>query len=259
VKHRNRGGQPHRSSGRGRGRAKISRAKSSQRTGTVGKSIGKAPAAVQSSEIHPPIRLGFARGVAPSKWAERWRQVSPHQPLELVPFAAEEYDITRDSVDVLLERVAPDAEPDRSFGTSKSRHAVRLYEESIALVLPADHELSALTEISVEDLASIRLLDHPDHAPAWPPAEAWAEKEWMPRDAAAALALVATGLGGILLAQPLARHLSDKHAHAVLLVDRTASPLSGSSIWASWQVERDADDVQHFVGMLRGRTARSSR
>ncbi|NLA65662.1 MAG: hypothetical protein GX862_07020 [Leucobacter sp.] len=204
--------------------------------------------------------------MSPKKWAERWARASA-QPLELVPVAPHELDDAREHVDVLLERVSPGAEP-VDAGTAASagasdhqhRHAVRLYAETVALVVSADHELAAQDEVDLEDLALVPLLDHPDHAAQWPAPLPWQDPSWAPTDSLTTLELVATGLGGALLAQPLARHLSSKRAHKVLTVTHGGqSLLPGTEIWATWAASRDADDVQHLIGVLRGRTSRSSR
>lgn len=209
----------------------------------------------------PTLRLGFVRGVAPSKWAARWARAVPEQPLEIVPVDLREVAAARDDFDVLLERVMPGALPAGNDPELRTRHAMRLYEEAIALVVEADHELASRDSIDLAELELVSLLDHPDHCADWPNPVAWKDPAWMPNDAKATLELVATGLGGALMAQPLARHLSDKKRHAVIPVvtGEASSALPGTEIWASWRVERDAPDVQHLVGVLRGRTARSSR
>lgn len=213
--------------------------------------------------MNPTIRLGFTRGVAPSKWEKRWKQVSPTIPLELVPISTPYGRPQHEPLDVMLERVAPGAMPETSAPDDPHRthHAIRLYEESVALVVPIDHELAELSEISASELSLIRLLDHPNHAPEWPAPERWDEPEWMPKRLQSALELVSTGLGGILAPLPLARHLGDKRAHALIRVvpDAGSEPLPGTTVWASWALDRDAADVQELAGVLRGRTARSSR
>lgn len=256
---------------RGGSRGGASTGKRSPAQGKQGKQASSAPKKRATADAPtatnsatpislPPIRLGFVRGIAPSKWAERWARSVREQPLELVPVDLHEAEMARTECDVLLERVAPKARPEGSDEAHRTRHAMRLYEETIALVVAADHELAEQHEVSLEDLSLVRLLDHPDHFHGWPAAEAWADPTWMPGDANATLELVATGLGGALLAQPLARHLAGKRTHAVIPVARGGeSLLPGSEIWASWRVERDANDVQRLVGTLRGRTARSSR
>ncbi len=211
--------------------------------------------------MNAPILLGFTRGVAPSKWAARWSQAAPGHPLELVPFARPFGRPADAAEDMLLERVAPGGRPLGSdpADAQRTHHALRLYEEAVALVVPAEHELAELSEIPAADLALIRLLDHPHHAPAWPAAAPWDDPAWIPRGLPAALALVATGLGGVLVPLPLARHLTGKREHAVLRVVPGDEPLPGTTIWASWRLERDGADVQQLAGILRGRTARSSR
>lgn len=216
---------------------------------------GVAPDGEPEESEHLALRLGFARGVAPSKWARRWAQAGGSR-LELVPLPVDGRRIA--GLDVVLERVAPGATPAGVGGESASRHAVRLYAESIALVVAADHELAEEPEADAAALQLVKLLGHPDHAPQWPDPEPWQDPAWAPRDAAAALELVATGLGAILLPLPLARHLAAKRAHAVLPL-RTDPPLPGTAIWASWEIARDAADVQQLIGVMRGRTARSGR
>lgn len=208
-----------------------------------------------------PMELGFVRGVAPSKWAERWARAVRNQELILTPVALDEVDAARVRSDVLLERVAPEAHP---LGTAPSepvlRHGLRLYEEGVALVVEAGHELSRRGEVDLEDLSLLPLIAHPDHHDGWPAAQPWADASWMPADAEATLELVATGVGGALMALPLARHLAGKRTHSVVPVAaRGTSLLTGTEIWASWRIERDAPDVQRLIGVLRGRTARSSR
>lgn len=204
------------------------------------------------------ILLGFTRGVAPSKWERRWNAISPERQLTIVPFpepygrpeGADEFDMT-------LERTAPGSAPVGSASEgSTTHHALRLYDEALALVLPKGHELKGSESVSLADLADVRILDHPNHAPDWPAAEPWADPAWMPTDIHAALEIVATGLGGILMPAPLARHIIDKHSHIAI---RLAEPIAGGTVWASWRVERDAPDMQHLAGVMRGRTARSSR
>ena len=239
------------------------RGSSSESTGSAD---GRSPTRGTGAPLDPAgaptaLRLGFARGVAPSKWARRWEEAGG-SPLELVPLPVSGRVLP--GLDLVLERVAPDERPrGAAAGAGGSqgdaaRRAVRLYEESLALVVAADHELADEGVADREALQLVTLLAHPDHAAAWPAPEPWQDSSWAPRDAAAALELVATGLGGILLPLPLARHLVSKREHAVLPL-RLDEPLPGTAIWASWDAARDAADVQQLVGILRGRTARSGR
>lgn len=210
---------------------------------------------------HRPLRLGFARGMAPGKWAKRWQQ-AVGEPLELVPlgvtYGRDRRPLADGPVDVMLERTRPGELPEGTTGPEPTRHAVRLYIEAVALVVAADHELAGEAGIDAADLALVPLMDHGDHLPQWPAAEPAADPSWRPRNAAAALAVVATGAGAILLPLPLARQLSSRTEHAVLPVTGDTD-LEGGVVWASWDLTRDASDVQQLAGIMRGRTARSSR
>lgn len=230
------------------------------------------------SSEQTPIRLGFTRGVTPSKWAARWKLTAPNSPLELIPLATpyghvdrEGNDLTAEC-DVMIERVAPGERPETGevfqLGTetqthAKTHHTMRLYEESVALVIARDHELAEQDEIHLADISLVKVLDYPQHAAEWPSPEPWEDPSWMPKSIPAALKLVATGLGGIIAPLPLARHLIDKREHAILrIVSDNGSgenALPGSTVWATWRVDRDAPDVQQLAGVMRGRTAQSSR
>lgn len=61
-------------------------------------------------------------------------------------------------------------------------------------------------------------------------------------------------LGSALLPAPVARDALQKS-----LVIIPVTGLEPPSIACIWSVDRDADDIQDFVGLLRGRTGRSSR
>lgn len=271
----------------------------------------------EPTESPSAIVLGFARGIAPSKWARRWKQATG-LPIELravnVAFgepsggqlvsaakrarlaeaqlqaqadaaaaAAQDDDVSllgdsdgtaaaslaasaplSATVDVMIERAAPGEFPAGSRGDDRRRHALRLYAEAVALVVPADHDLAELESLTTNELAEhlaagdITLLDHPDHASEWPAAEPWADPSWKPRNPAAALHLVAAGTGAILLPLPLARHLVGKREHAIIALHGEPE-IAQSTVWATWALDRDAPDVQQLAGIMRGRTARSSR
>lgn len=213
-----------------------------------------------------PIRLGFTRGVSPSKWADRWHRAVPERALELVPvprqYGRSASEDAR-SCDMLIERAAPRTRPiTHDEDGARTHHSMLLYEESVAIVLPKDHELAKQGEIRLEELSLVQLLDYPNHAEEWPAAEPWADATWMPKTLTAALKLVSTGLGGIVVPLPLAKHVSLRREHSILLIvgdGDQESPLPGTTIWATWPAEHDSPDLQQLAGIMRGRTARSSR
>lgn len=201
------------------------------------------------------LTLAFVRGVTPGKWADRWRELRTRRPLTITPLDGTG-DPGSEGADVTIVRVPSDAFPQGSRGEPRSRHAVFLYEEQVSLVVDIDHELADSHGVDLDDIALVRLLDHPDHDHTWPEPEAWVEEEYRPTSIEGTLELVATGLGGVLLPQPLARQLINKRKHVAIPVN---ADLDGTRVFASWDLSRDDDDIQELIGVLRGRTARSSR
>lgn len=210
------------------------------------------------AETGPPaIQLGFARGIAPSKWAHRWKSVTG-LPIDLVPVDVAYGRNTAIACDVMLERTLPGARPEGTEGPNPTRHALRLYDESIALIVETGHDLAENEGVALGRAARETLLDHPLHPAEWPFAEPWAEPSWMPQSIPALLKLVATGSGATMLPLLLARHLTNRHDHVVIPLTE-AEDLPGTSVWATWDLDRDGADVQQLLGVMRGRTARSSR
>lgn len=235
--------------------------------------VDALPMGVDYDLTPPPLRLGFARGVAPSKWQRRWNAAVPGRELELVPMnmAFGRKPALAAECDVVIERTAPGEIPEGAVeqgsvvsapgedgSVTITRHAMYLYTESMGLVVPKDHELAKEDAVRMSDVVNTTLLDHPDHAPEWPAAEPWADPSFRPKNVPGALQLVATNLGSILLPIPLARHLINKKDHVILPIIADP-PIVGTDVWATWTVQRNASDVQQLAGILRGRTAQSSR
>ena len=206
------------------------------------------------------LRLGFVRGSAPTKWARRWQEAQPESPLELVPLDESPLDSAAGqellaSGGLLLVRGAS-TEPPRF---ADPLHAVRLYDEAVALVTTADAELGELPEISDLDLLrGVSLLQHPAHNPLWPKALPWQDPSWEPRTAAELTELVATGQDAALLPLPLARHTA-KHKQLRVIPVAAELGLAQTAIWAVWLERHNSDELQNLVGVLRGRRAASSR
>ena len=201
------------------------------------------------------LQLAFVRGIAPSKWADRWNAVRSRRRLELMPVDAH-FDATPAQADVTLVRAMPGAYPAGSRDGVRTRHAVQMYEEAVALVVDADHDLAHEVNLDAAELDLVRLLEHPWHDASWPAAEPWADLEWRPKSLGGALEIVATGLGGILMPLPLARHIQNKKLHRILEV---TGDIDGTRVFATWSIDRDDDEIQELIGVLKGRTARSSR
>lgn len=205
------------------------------------------------------FRLGFVPGVTPARWARTWRERHPGTPLLLVPVpaATAERALLDDRLDAALLRPPVDRD---------LLHAVRLYDEEPVVLVARDHLLAALDEgeqVALADVADEVLLQPADDVLAWrgrPGADADAidvpgrAPLRTPETTADAVALVAAGVGVLVVPRSLARlhHRRDVVAHAL-----PAAPAAPVAL--SWVIEREDDRIEDMVGIVRGRTVNSSR
>lgn len=199
-----------------------------------------------TEEASAPFRLAYVPGVTPGKWVRTWQERVPDVPLDLVAVAAADAaDVLRaDEADAGLLRLPVDR-----TGLS----VIPLYTETSVVVVPKDHEAAAVEELSVEDLAEYVVLHPLDDRLGWEALPGQAAKE-RPATTADAVELVAAGIGLLVVPQSLARlhHRRD-------LTYRTLTDAPQSQIGLSWPEERTTDRVEDFIGIVRGRTANSSR
>ncbi|MFD3356621.1 LysR family transcriptional regulator substrate-binding protein [Streptomyces fradiae] len=198
------------------------------------------------SEAPSPFRLAYVPGVTPAKWVGVWRERLPDVPLELVAVsAAEAQDVLRGGgADAGLVRLPVD----RPYFS-----AIPLYTETTVVVVPKDHVIAAVDEVTAADLAD-EVVFHPlDDTLGWerPPGRPGFER---PATTGDAVELVAAGVGLLVVPQSLARlhHRRD-------LTYRTVTDVPQSQVALSWPEERTTDAVEHFIGIVRGRTVNSTR
>ena len=174
------------------------------------------------------LRLRYVAGVSPAKWLRAWNERRPDLPLEAVRVEEAEQlaDLRAGEADVAFVRLPVD---------DAGLHVIQLWEELAVAVLPKDHPLAEAEALTLADLAGGPL------APAQP-------------DAAMTVELVAAGTGYAILPHSLARLHHRRDVAAVPVTD--AAP---TRIALVWRVDRDDADIQEFVGVVRGRTTRSSR
>jgi DNA-binding transcriptional LysR family regulator len=210
-----------------------------------------------------PFPFGFVRGTSPEKWAERWRTRHPGRPLTFEPLGEFPLESTSgraiiDAGGVLLVR-APSSTPPSNADSDSQLLAVRLYEEHLALLTFRGSEFEELDE--VDDLALLglhMLLDYEGHLATWPAPTEWGDPSWRPTSASGAAELVATGLGSALMPLTLARHIAKRREHRVVPL-RDGLIHSPAAIYAVWRSDLDGPEQQELLGVLRGRTSRSSR
>lgn len=188
------------------------------------------------------FRLGFVTGATPDKWARTWRERS-RESLELVPVTEGEQETTlRDgAVDMALVRLplGPDG-----------LHLIPLYEERPVVVVSREHYLSLASGVTLEELADEQLVL--PHRSGWTPRAP--QLDWPAMTEAEAVETVAAGTGVAILPMSVARlhHRRDVVAVPLVGVDPT-------TVGLAWLREHDDERTQAFVGIVRGRTANSSR
>lgn len=192
------------------------------------------------------FRLGAVPGATPGRWIDTWKQRMPHVALELVPIGTDSQRASIDELDAALIRLPLDDD---------SLHLVTLYDEIPVVVASAESHLLAVDELDAADLAGEVLITPRDDVlgpldipstltPKFPPLDSTAD----------AIATAATGVGIVIVPMSLARLHQRK--------DTGHRPLRGgpiSTVALAWPRDRTTADVETFVGIVRGRTANSSR
>ena len=227
--------------GKRRGPARPRRRRTSRQDAARGTSGTPAEAPVA------PFRLGAIPGATPGTWIDRWRERRP-DPLELLPLtvAGQREALLAGDVDAALVRLPLDRD---------DLHVIPLYDEVPVVVMPKDSHLAAADELEASDLSGEVVIVPRDDVLAMPrPDGAVAPVFDPPQTTADAIAMVAAGVGVVVLPMSLAR-LHHRR-------DLDHRPLRGgpeSSVALAWVAERTTPQVEAFVGIVRGRTPRSSR
>ena len=197
------------------------------------------------------FRVGFVPGVMPDKWARVWAERMPRRPLDLVPLTDQDGIalLRSGELQMCFVRLPVDRE---------GMHLIPLYDEQPVVVVAAQHPVAAYNKIDVTDLADEHLLQDPDDVPAWRDvATEVADGSRYPVPAMSlhqAVESVAYDAGILVLPMSLARLHHRK--------DVTHVPVSGvppSPVGLAWPRDADDERIDTFVGVVRGRTAHSSR
>ncbi len=192
------------------------------------------------------FRLGYVPGVTPAKWARMWTERLPRVPLDLIQVPAAE------AVGLVRSRNA-DAAVLRLPIDRTGLHAIPLYVETTVVVVPKDHVVTAVEEVTAEDLADELMLHPLDDVLDWdgPPGRVVDER---PATTAEAVAMVAVGTGLLVVPQSLARLHHRRDLTYRPLVDAPQSQVA-----LSWPEDETTELMEHFIGIVRGRTVNTSR
>jgi len=177
-----------------------------------------------------PFRVAFVPGVTPGKWVRIWEQRMPGSPLEVTLVEEKvQRDVLYDgSADMSFVRLPVDRD---------GLHVIPLYLERPVVVVPKEHAATAYPEITDADLADEIRLEVSDEFTA---------KQ--------AIETVAAGTGVVVVPMSVARLHHRKDVEYVPVSD-----LPQTQIGLAWRRDREDPRFEEFVGVVRGRTERSSR
>ena len=206
------------------------------------------------------MRLFLVPGTSPDRWSRVWRERLPDDPLHVqhgAPADAVEA-VLRGDVDAAVLRLPPAGVtpppaglPATTPSTATGWAVVPLWTEQTVVVVRKDHVLTVVDHVDVPDLTGETLLVPGDDVLGWqPPGVDVAEVPDMPT----AVDLVANGEGVLLVPHALAR-LHDRRGTVV----RVVPDAPGSPVVLVWRSDVEHVHAQELVGIVRGRTAGSSR
>jgi DNA-binding transcriptional LysR family regulator len=175
-----------------------------------------------------PFRIGFMPGVTTTKWTRIWAERHPDISLEVFATGADDQlAVLHDNrADVSFVRLPIDDD-----GLS----VIPLYREDPVVVVAKDHAIAAVDSVTLAELKGEKLQDATGSL----------------KDA---VDLVAAGVGVLVVPQSLARLHARKD-----VTYRPVTDAGQTQIALAWPAERTTEQVEEFVGIVRGRTAQSSR
>ena len=184
------------------------------------------------------LRIAYTRGVTPGKWVRIWGERFPRHPLDLTLIAA----VTDASAEL---RPVRDGVADLAFirlATGESApedvHFIALYEERPFVVAPKGNVIEAADEVALADLGDE--VRHP-----------------FDDDVEMTIEVVAANVGVVIVPQSVARLYARKD-----VVARPVGDADGWRVGLAWAKESPQELEPHiddFIGVVRGRTANSSR
>ena len=177
------------------------------------------------------LTLAFVPGVTLTKWTRLWEQRRPDAPLAFVATteATQSDAVLAGDADVAFVRLPL---PESALGELS---VIRLYSEVAVAVLPEEHPLADQDSVTLADLAAITLHDNQGSL----------------RDAAE---LIAAGVGAMIVPHALARQNARKD-----IVSRDVTDAEETWIAVAWRTDDETAEIEEFVGIVRGRSANSSR
>ena len=173
-----------------------------------------------------PFVVAFVPGVTPGKWERIWRERMPRSVLEVRP-------LPQDAALAALRDGRAHMALLRDVTADDELHAIPLYREQPVVVAPKDHPVAAFDELALADLDGETVL---------------------PGQGADTVELVAANVGLAVMPMSVARAHSRRDVVARPLTDAADTGIS-----LAWPRASDDPRIDTFIGIVRGRTANSSR
>ena len=184
-------------------------------------------------------------GVTPDKWARIWREREPGIPLELtlVEEPDQESVLRGGAADMCFVRLPVDRD---------GLHLIPLYEELAVVVVPIEHPVAAYDEVPLADLADEQLVA--GDVEGWDAVATATPLDFPEMSVKEAFEVVASGTGMAIVPMSVARlhHRKD-------LTHRPVVDVPPTQVGLAWLVDNEDDRLEHFIGVVRGRRATSSR
>ena len=196
--------------------------------------------------------IAFVAGVTPTKWTRIWGERRPDVPLTVFRTeTAEQIAVLHDGrAEVSLVRLPIDV-------TNLS--VINLYNEIPVVVASKDNSTLQAETVLLADLAGEHLLQNPDDVPEWRDLADEVRdgtRRALPlmRDLDETMEQVAAGVGIIIVPHSIARLYGRKD-----VVSRPVSGVADTRIALAWITRETTDDIEEFIGIVRGRSKASSR
>nr|WP_158251810.1 LysR substrate-binding domain-containing protein [Cryobacterium sp. M15] len=196
--------------------------------------------------------IAFVAGVTPTKWTRIWGDRRPDVPLTVFRTeAAEQVSVLHDGrAEVSLVRLPID---------DTNLSVINLYNEIPVVVASKDHVIEQAETVLLADLADEHLLQNPDDVPEWRDIAAEVRdgsRRLLPlmRDLDETMEQVAAGVGIIIVPHSIARLYGRKD-----VISRPVTDVADTQIAFAWITRETTDDIEEFIGIVRGRSKASSR
>lgn len=172
------------------------------------------------------LRVGFVPGVTLTKWATIWQERFRSVPLEVVEVTESDQRRVLDAgeVDLCFVRLPIDTD---------ELHLIPLYEEAPVVWVSKEHPIAAFDEVTTADLADETVLTEADPD---------------------GINQVAIEIAVLRVPMSIARTHSRRD-----LTYRPVTDAEPTRIGLAWRADQPHPLTDEFIGVVRGRTAQSSR